>query len=298
MDDLDIYKYYLTNFSINTAMFSPFRQERTPSFYIFQGSDGKYKWKDFGYKEGITGGNGVKLVMELFGLSYESAKQKISSDLSGLTAFIGLPNKISGTRLKKELNIKIKIKSFTREDLQYWDQFGISEKLLNKYEVFSISHYWFDDDLFNVSPKKLCFAYHFNGKFKIYMPYSEYKWFNNCSNSTIQGYNQLEESNILVITKALKDVMTLRSFSIQAIAPQCEVILFESHIIKGLNSRFSKIYTLFDNDSTGLSLAKEYKDKYSIDILQIPKPIKDVSDYYKENGREKTNELLIKLNLK
>lgn len=293
-DDLDIYRFYIGKFSLSTKMLSPLRKETSPSFNIFQTKSGRYFWKDFGINKS---GNAINLVEELFGLSYEGAKQKISSDLSGLTCFIGLPNKPSiNLKSKNPSVIKIKIKEFTYNDLNYWNQFGITKEILKRFEVFSISHYWIDDHIFEVSNKKLCFAYHFNGKFKIYTPYSDHKWFTNCESNIIQGKSQLIDSDLLIITKSLKDIMTLYSLGFVAIAPQSESIVFDKSIIDRLYSKYDNIITLFDNDGCGVALAEKY-ERLGMKSIFIPNEslCKDISDYYKQYGKEKTKELLSKL---
>ena len=292
MTNLDIYRFYLGKFSLSEKILSPLRQEKTPSFGLFQARDGKYLWKDFG-----TGkcGNSVSLVMELFGLSYKGAKQKISNDLSGLTSFVGIPNKpLSHTKQYKDL--KIKIKKFSYNDLNYWRLFGINESILKKFEVFSISHYWINDVVYYVNSNKLAFAYHFNGKFKIYFPYSDFKWLNNCQSTTIQGLDQLGKSDLLIITKSLKDIMTLYSLGFTSIAPQSENVILEKEVLDSLYQTYPNIITLLDNDESGFRASKKYND-LGIPSIFIPNEslCKDISDYFKQYGKEQTEELLKKL---
>jgi len=152
ISDIDIYKFYIGDFEIGNIMLSPLRKETHPSFSIFYNADNEVLlWKDWGL--GVSG-NSISFVMKLFGLSYRAAVKKIGSDLSGFSSFIGLPNKI----IKKPVNIEIKIKNFTEQDLDYWKSYGITKEILDKFRVYSISHYWLNECQFAVY-NKLSYAY-------------------------------------------------------------------------------------------------------------------------------------------
>lgn len=291
--DLDIYKFYLPDFKIGKAMFSPVRKEKTPSFYIFKARDGKYRWKDFGF----TGksGNAVNLVMELFNLTYKGAKEKLLQDLSGVTLYLGLPPKVLVEPKPSIIDIKIKSKPFTVADLKYWSMFGINQQTLNKFMVYSISHYWINNKLIYIPKNQLSFAYYLSGKWKIYSPYSKIKWITNGNSYTIQGASQLvEKGELLVLSKALKDVMILDSFGIPAIAPQSESVLLDRSIMISLFKRFDNIVTFFDSDLSGINLAKKYYDEYHISGLEVPKNCcaKDLGEYVVNFGLRETEELL------
>ena len=291
ISDIDIYRFYIGDFKIGVNILSPIRSERNPSFNVFLANDGKYRYKDFGTGDS---GSAIDLVMSLFDLTYSAANKKIEFDLNGTSAFLG----ISRQYIKKEpVNIKIKIRPFSFVDLDYWGQYGITKDILEKFEVFSISNYWLNNELYSVSYKKLCYAYHFNGKFKIYSPHSEnHKWYTNCDSFVVQGWNQLKSDGNLIITKSLKDVMCLYSIGYTAISPQSETVVFGQKILNKLTLRFDDVVTLFDNDETGINLADKY-EQLGINKIFIPKDsfCKDISDYYKMYGKNKTEEVIISL---
>ncbi len=224
IDDLDVFKFYLGEFKLEERFLSPLRKERNPSFVIFRGRDGKYRYKDFGTGEH---GDKINLVESLFGLTHNGALRKISQDLSGVTCFLGLPNKprLSKETYQKITDIKIKRRPFSQADLEFWSSFGISKDILDKFQVFSISHYWINDKIIYISKNQLCYAYNISGRFKIYSPHSVRKWITNGDFATVQGFAQLvKKGELLVITKALKDIMLLDTFGIASIAPQSETI--------------------------------------------------------------------------
>lgn len=104
----------------------------------------------------------------------------------------------------------------------------------------------------------------------------------------------------LVITKSLKDVMTLYSCNIPAIAPISENCFVTDAQYNKLRSKFKKIILFYDNDSAGISNMNKIKKKYpEVYVLFIPrnynkKGAKDISDFYKLYGRDKTLALIEK----
>lgn len=295
VSDLAIYEFYLPKFKIGELFLSPIRFERTASFNIFYNKLGKLVWKDFGNGKS---GSATDLIMEMFDLSFKGALHKIEMDLSGQFLFFGLPPKTIIYEIKKDTDIKIKVRPFSQIDLDYW---CTTEDVLKIFEIYSISDYWIDNQLFNIKNKDKCYAYHTNGKFTIYFPDRlEHKWFKNTNSSIIYGFNQLpEKGDMLIITKSLKDIVFLSYFNINAIAPQSESIVIDDTQMKSLFNRFDNIVTLFDSDSAGNNLADKYWKKYAIYGLEIPKETncKDFSELYKNKGRNIALEYLHNMKL-
>lgn len=61
--------------------------------------------------------------------------------------------------------------------------------------------------------------------------------------------------DFLVITKSLKDVMTLYEYKIPAIAPCSENIFITESQYDRLKTKYKHILLLYDNDSAGLHSA-------------------------------------------
>ncbi len=283
--DIEIYQYYLGEFEIDQNIISPLRQEKNPSFAIYR-IDGKLRWKDFGKKG--SGGNATNLVMELYGLSYKAAKEKIQFDLSGVASFVGLP--LPKIKEKKEVVFKIKVIPWTKEALDYWNSYGISVQTLTKFSVYQISHYWIDDTIYST---KFGFAYYFgNGKYKLYFPNGNIRFLGNASCELFQGINELPSSgDKLIITKSMKDLMLLDSINYSSIAVQSETCSPKSLTF---TKNWKEVFVFFDNDFTGIESAKNYIEKFGFKSIMIPLETncKDISDYCKLNGVEKTKELI------
>ena len=94
--------------------------------------------------------------------------------------------------------------------------------------------------------------------------------------------------------------MLLFTLGIAAIAPQSETQFISNDVLNTLKTRFKYIVLVFDNDQTGIEFTNKIKRKYNWIIpMIIPRKYKakDISDFYKMYGREKTI-LLIKEGIK
>jgi hypothetical protein len=149
------------------------------------------------------------------------------------------------------------------------------------------------------------YAYKIFNSFKIYRPLSksrEDKWRSNCTKYDIQGWEQLpDEGDLLIITKSLKDIMVLRRFNVFSIAPHSEVSLLPESVLNEAKNRFKRILVLYDNDDAGRKGALEMKEKYTLETIEIPSHyldiygVKDISDFVREFGEKKTQELINEL---
>nr|DAE19933.1 MAG TPA: DNA primase [CrAss-like virus sp. ctYsL76] len=99
----------------------------------------------------------------------------------------------------------------------------------------------------------------------------------------------------LVITKSLKDVMTLYSMGISAIAPMSENCFLSESQYNRLKERFKHLILFYDNDKPGLKAMISIKKKFP-DVIPMWIPweykAKDISDFYVKYKRDKTINLI------
>ena len=200
------------------------------------------------------------------------------------------------------LPIKCRTQSFNKFDLNYWNQFGISLSTLNYYNVYSVKHVWKGNDIiWRYTKYNPIYLYHFpnDNKKKMYRPFEKNKNFKFISspyiNEVYQGYDQLPKyGDNLIITKSMKDVMTLYELGYLSIAPNGEGYDISNELINHLYTRFDKLIIFYDNDKTGLLNAKSLCDKIGCDYVYIPDKYgcKDISDYYKKYNKKSTLNLL------
>lgn len=286
VSEYDIYKRYLGDFNVGRIYKSPFRKDKNPSFGIFLSRKGTLLFKDHGSGEC---GNVVKFVGLYCNLSrYEDILEVIYNDLH-----LDQPERIVRTKkipIPKETEIGIVRQPFTQIDIDYWHQFGISQKTLKKYGVESIKYYLCNGVVKGIYKEdQPMYAYKVYNKFKIYRPLSDkyVKWRSNLTEYDIQGYDQLpEKGDLLIITKSMKDVMTLHELGYDAISPSSESTFIPDIALKRILKRFKRLLILFDRDQAGYKHSIKFGTKYSIKSFFINKRFKakDISDAVKQHG--------------
>ena len=256
------------------------------------------------------------VVMKLFNCSYYQALDIIAKDFGliegnhQISTFKVIPE-IKETESAK---IQVQIKDYTQEELDWWLQFGINKKLLKKYHVYSLQHVFLNGELkFTSSPKCPIYGYYFGkdknseDKFKIYFPFrKEFRFLNNVNKKTLQGYKQLPKTgNLLVITKSMKDCISLHSFGIAACAPNSETLFINDKQLEEFKNRFNHILVIYDQDRSGrYNMSKIRKLYPELNYFVIPKNYgsKDFSDLVRDYGIEKVkifiSEFLTQFNFK
>jgi 5S rRNA maturation endonuclease (ribonuclease M5) len=283
---------------------SPFRKESRPSCSFYTGKSGDLLLRDFGAG---TSSSWMNIIMQKYNCSFGRAIRIAAEDL-------GLIKQSSSRQICKLIeipkieysltNIQTQIKDFTKNELDWWNSFGISEKTLNKFNVFSVQTTFINGIIHTFSSEENpIYGYYFGNKedieiWKLYFPFNKnqgYRFLTNAKEGLIQGWKQLPKTGkVLVITKSLKDVMLLNELKIPACAPNSETVFLPKQRICQLKDRFEKIVILFDNDITGISFMRKLKKEYpEFYYTYIPRKYsKDLSDFYKSYGIDKTIKLI------
>ena len=287
-----IYGFYLGERITTLGVYhSPLREDNIPSFALFfhRVEPNVLMFKDF-----ATGdcGDFVAMVRKLFNLSYSEALEKVAFDL-GLSNYGVSSTKqtVNYTKItqKQKVELGIKIRPWEKLDKKFWQPFGIKKSTLEKFNVFPISHVFYNSNAVKVSKHAYVYAERKDDKltYKIYQPFEDKlkKWINNANYSVHQGYTQLPKSGeLLIITKSLKDVMSLHDvIGVSAIGLQSESVMMKDSVMDEYKSRFKKVVCLFDNDDAGTKLAKEFSKRYNVPyffVLPIANS-KDFSDFVK-----------------
>ena len=227
----ETYMSYYLGIPVTKGLFcSPLRQDKHTTCSFFRGKSGRLYFKDFATGECLAFEN---VVMKKFACSYHESLKIIAKDFGLIKGKhpeskpIIKQEKFSSD---KQTFIQIEQKEFSKEELTWWAQYGITKSILNKYRVFSCKTVFLNGSIFSQSTLKCpSYGYYFGKKehieqWKIYYPTkTDYRFIGNISTKTIQGYRQLPKSSkLLVITKSQKDCMCLYSMGIPACAPQSE----------------------------------------------------------------------------
>lgn len=286
---------------------SPLRTDNNPTCSFDRDKYGRLVFKDF---NGSFYGDAFEVVKRLYNVPYYEALNIIANDFGiiEIPRLVKHPKIIeySNTQFEESgpSNIQIEVQPFSEQELKWWESFGITQELLKKYNVYSCKNVFLNGSyLTSSSETDFIFAY-YRGSidgidyFRIYFPMRKhFRFLSNWTAKMIQGAKQLPKTgDFLVITKSMKDVMTLASFGITAIAPNSETLFLSEEQYEKVKKRFKRIILLYDNDLAGISnmnkIRKSFKD---ISCVWIPrKYAKDISDFRKKYGEENTKKLINK----
>ena len=283
---------------------SPLRKDHKPTCSFCHSKKGELMYHDFGtgFHENFVG-----VVMEIHKCSYQEALNVIAEDFGYLSKAEDRPAvkiKVSNVKLeeKTETLIQIKPKAFSEQELKWWKGFGVTEKTLKKYKVFSCDSIFLNGDYFSSSSPRVPIYGYYCGKkngqelWRIYFPSKRsFRFLSNVGKSYIQGAKQLPKTgDILLVTKSQKDVMLAYELGIPAIAPCSEVLFLSNKQIQHLKKRFKTIVVCYDTDITGIHNLKQIKVKHpDLHTFFIPRKygVKDISDFFKKYGEEETRRL-------
>lgn len=276
------------------------RDDRNPTCGFYRNSRGTLILHDFATGEYF---NCFSYVMKAYHCEFHKALEIIASDFGILKQKNNIPKKIRHIPKFEDENkithIQIEMTKFNEQDLKWWGSFGISEKTLKKFRVFSCKSVFLNGNLISQRAQhNPIYGYYFGKKngieqWRIYFPQrKEMRFMGNVPTKTVQGYKQLPKSGkLLVITKSMKDVLLLHELGIPAIAPNSETQNVSDKMFEELKSRFKYIVYVFDNDLPGISNMVKFK-KHNPEAIYhwIPRAYnaKDITDFYKKYGKLET----------
>jgi len=308
----DIFRAYIINFKkINHLFKSELRNDVNPTCAIYLKGD-NLKYKDFASPEIL---DCFSYVMVKYNLTFYEAMQRIALDFQLKLSFNPTINTSSlkattynytiSEEDRKKSVIKVIPRKWSELDKRYWNsKYGITIKELQKYNVLPLEGFFINGTYFH-SPnnyKAITYGYYLGTNeqgelWKIYRPFKEKgkgKWFTNVSNEdVILGNDQLVESDLLIITKSLKDIIIFSKLNLVAISPQAEGHLIQESVLNTLKERYKKIIVIFDNDKSGKGNAEKYKELYGFNTYFFPTETKDASDFVEHYGLEGLNNYLV-----
>ena len=300
----ETYMAYYLGTPVNKGLFvSPLRDDKHKTCSYFRGKSGTLYFKDFATGQCL---DFVNVVMTKYSCNYHEAIRIIAKDFGYTTS---APIKTSAIKIQpkfegnKQTFIRVEVKDFTEAELKWWNSFGITKEILNKFKVYSCKTVFLNNYIYAQSAQHSpIYGYYFGKKenieqWRIYMPKrKEFRFIGNVSTKTIQGYKQLpKKGKVVVITKSMKDVLCLYSLGISAIAPNSETQFVSEKVLEELKQRFEYIALLYDNDLTGVKFTNKLRKQYpELIVTLIPRSTgaKDISDHYRLHGRSKTLELI------
>lgn len=240
IDTYSMFNFYFGKFELNKKYRSAFRRDEEPSTGFFVGKSGRLVYRDIATGEVYEP---VQFVMKAYSMSYHEAIEKIAKDFglvkgkdNSLRAKLVSNAEKLTEKLKK--NFSIDAVSFKEHHLEYWKQFGISEKELIENKVIAVDNIYIDSILndkiidrkvITGKADELQFAYvvSYKGRIslRLYAPLADkkYKWMGDLGQKDLFGFDELPfKSDTLIITKGQKDRIIWKKFCTDVVATQNE----------------------------------------------------------------------------
>lgn len=301
ISEYDIYKMYMPhqNWKINVVTYSPFRNEKHPSFIIgYRG--GALRFIDFG--DSSKKGGCFDFVMMLFNTSLYDALMMIDRDFD-LGIINGSKTKtyeriVSNyvqppVAFKREVFIQVKTRKFTHEELSYWNAYYQDIDDLRANNVYSIDTVYLNKKKFPIKDTELRFGYLYEGHWKIYRPYADKrsKWMpNNVPITMMDGLDDIVDCDVAFINKSKKDYMVMKKVFPCCCAVQNEGIgCFSEENVEYIKENSERQILSFDSDETGVKNSQLITDKFGFEYCNVPKiylaeGIKDWADLARVHG--------------
>lgn len=304
----DLIKFFIPDFSPDVkknykSCFSDSDDKPSLSFY-----EDKGVWK---FKSHNTGHQGD--VFQLWAdMNQLDSKQHFSEILHKINDSLNLG--LNGSAAKKKSEFQIEFKGYTDNFLAYWNQFGINQETLLKYNVKQVKLlkfkgskgkvYKFDYDQLNW----IVSAYIINGKHKVYIPEIPAAFNNDIAfrgqkkafgykdqrSSDIFGLRQLPNPPMdhIIFSAGEKDCLALNGHGFMAISLQSENQLPQESQINQLKEKCKYLLCCYDNDEAGKRASEKLYKNFGINSIELPEGIKDVADYFKSHSAKEYDHLL------
>lgn len=310
----------------NKLIKSPFREDWYPSCGFKYDNKGKLKCRDFGgafwgdcfdlvalvmskmYNKEYKVNDKHDFISILNHIRYTFAKEFYSKEVNP-EHINRLKNAIGNIKYSKQI-IEIVAREWNKNDIYYWNKFGINIHYLNTHFVYPVEIYYINKTI-NPLPKYYyenydpCYAYYLGkdrlgiDSMKLYFPNRDYenvRFITNCNH--LEGIYDLEKNNykIIIITKSSKDRLSLGCTlkrlgydDIGVINIPSETYRLKENEYNWLNSKLQDkgcLVSLMDNDMPGMKEAIWLRNNYNITPLIIDKykyNSKDFAELYQNN---------------
>lgn len=312
VSEYDIYRHFYGDFELNQVTKSPFSVDNHPSFVI----GNKYgSISHIAFNDTSKRGDCFSFVKQLYNLSsLNEALEKIDTEM-GL-GFRGVKKdykKVISEYKQPEVTkrntvIQVTTRRFTKEELDYWNQFSISLDDLKKNNIYSIKVLYLNKAKFSLKETDLRFGYFYPEymAWKIYRPLlgKKDKWLpNNVPITALDGKDNIKNCDTAFINKSRKDKMIIEKLFPCSCAVQNEgVACFSQENVEFLKSNSKRQILSFDADAPGVANSQQITKMFGFDYLNVPRKYlengaKDWGDVTKQFGLNEVEKILKEKNL-
>jgi len=276
------------------------RNDKSATCYFFYKRSGELVFMDFGLGKWIN-----CLDMASLRNGGEISYRQVYEQMSNIT-----PSKLPIPTItfdkddtQSTTTIKVEVMPYEAADLAFWNQFNISLEILKHFNVRKVKRAWTNGQLTYINvDRDPCYRYIENDRIKLYRPKNKKMKFRNNYIQEFEGTTVLpQQGDTLVITKSMKDIMTLYSIGITAVSPRSESAILDSVLLSDFLKAYKKVVLWYDADTTGeersAKMYEMYKDQGLKRVTHDPILGKDVSDIVKTHGINKLIELCKQLEI-
>lgn len=301
ISDYDIFMRYMPDKSwkLNHVTYSPFRQERNPSFLIGN-KHGFISFIDFA--DTNLRGNCFHFVKLLFSFAtHDDVLKHIDKDfglgiLSGSSTedYKQIVSQYKQPEITKRNSlIQVITRKFNTTELEYWNQYHQSADDLRANNVYAIKKVYLNKQLFYIKESELTFGYLYDGHWKIYRPFGDKKnkWIpNNVPITAMDGKDDISNCKVAFINKSKKDYMVMKKVFPCSCAVQNEGIgCFSHENLEFLKANSDRQILSFDSDVTGVQNSQQITKLFDFEYVNVPRKylkegIKDWADLAKAHG--------------
>ncbi len=316
ISEYDIFRYYMpdNDWKLNRVTYSPFRKESNPSFVIGN-KLGYLSFIDFA--DTSRRGDCFNFVQMLFNLPDTiDVLRLIDKDFN-----LGIGNGTNSQEYKKIISaykqpeeigkryslIQVVTRKFTKEELDYWNQYHQDISDLHANNIYSIKSLYLNKSKFVLKDTDLRFGYLYEGQYwKIYRPFADkkQKWIpNNVPITTMDGKEDIKNCKVAFINKSKKDYMVMKKLFPCSCAVQNEGIgCFSHENVEYLKANSDRQILSFDSDVTGVANSQQITKLFDFEYANVPRKylaegIKDWADLAKAHGMNTIEDYLKTKNL-
>jgi len=308
ISEYDIFRYYMpdSSWKPNDATISPFTRgdghlESNPSF-IIGNKHGNLSFIDF-TDTNLRGDcfTFVKLLLNIPTL--DEVLKTIDRDfqLGISTGIVGNYKKIVGEYQQPEdlgkrySFVQASVRPFTKEELNYWNQYHQSLDDLRANHVYSLKEVFLNKKRFPLNATELRFGYLYDGYWKIYRPFADKKskWVpNNVPITMMDGKEDIKNCEAAFINKSKKDFMVMKKVYSCSCAVQNEgIACFSPENVEYLKTNSQRQILSFDSDVPGVKNSQQITKIFDFDYCNVPRiylqeNIKDWADLAKAHGMQ------------
>lgn len=293
--ELNIYGAYLPGLNMDDPgklILSPFRNEKTPSFNIYE-NGGKWKFKDLGGSAELQG-DIFQFVAMMEGIEVKNFKSILDAINKKLRLNL---DTLDLSSVKTDI-WKAEYLEFTPPALEFWAAINVTPELLSQYQVRQLAVLTYKgkekpSQFQFARNNQIAFEYRVGGRFKLYAPKQpgiDSKYFVKTQiNDDVFGLEQLPPGKVplLLICEGEKDALCAIAHGFHAVSFQSANTNVTVQQIRKLFEHACDLVICYDNDSAGHKNSADLSRKYLMPVVKLPEGFKDIAEFLPKHESHK-----------